>query len=43
MPDVTVNPVDSDLAEIGFELGNDISALESVPTALFCFLRLIIK
>ena len=31
--------LDSDLAEIGFELGNDVSAIESVPTALFCFLR----
>jgi len=30
---------DEDLAEIGFELGNDVSAIESVPTALFCFLR----
>jgi len=30
---------DSDLAEMGFELGNDVSAIESVPTALFCFLR----
>merc|ERR1712098_156712 len=27
------------MEEVAFELGNDVSALESVPTALFCALR----
>lgn len=31
--------LDSELPEICFELGNDVSAIDSVPTALFCFLR----
>eukprot|EP00088_Acartia_fossae_P023000 TRINITY_DN24063_c0_g1_i1.p1 TRINITY_DN24063_c0_g1~~TRINITY_DN24063_c0_g1_i1.p1 ORF type:complete len:367 (+),score=51.45 TRINITY_DN24063_c0_g1_i1:1-1101(+) len=35
----SIEKPDSDLAEIGFELGNDVSAIESVPTAFFCFLR----
>jgi len=30
---------DDDLDEICFELGNDVSAVDSVPTALFCFLK----
>ncbi|XP_023324703.1 poly(ADP-ribose) glycohydrolase ARH3-like isoform X2 [Eurytemora carolleeae] len=30
---------DSELPEICFELGNDVSAIDSVPTAFFCFLR----
>lgn len=30
---------DDDLDEACFELGNDVSAVDSVPTALFCFLR----
>ena len=30
---------DEDLSEICFELGNDVSAVDSVPTAIFCFLR----
>ena len=28
-----------DLPEVSFELGNNVSAVDSVPTALFCFLR----
>ena len=32
---------DSDLEEIMFELGNDVSAVDSIPTALFCFLRVL--
>eukprot|EP00090_Calanus_glacialis_P047611 TRINITY_DN9970_c0_g1_i1.p1 TRINITY_DN9970_c0_g1~~TRINITY_DN9970_c0_g1_i1.p1 ORF type:complete len:376 (-),score=142.77 TRINITY_DN9970_c0_g1_i1:38-1165(-) len=32
---------DDDLDEICFELGNDVSAVDSVPTALFCFLKVI--
>jgi len=32
---------DEDLGEICFELGNDVSAVDSVPTALFCFLKVI--
>jgi len=31
---------DDDLDEICFELGNDVSAVDSVPTALFCFLKI---
>ena len=31
--------IEDDLAEISFELGNDVSAVDSVPTALFCALR----
>jgi len=34
------NPED-DLDEICFELGNDVSAVDSVPTALFCFLKVL--
>jgi len=30
-----------DLDEICFELGNDVSAVDSVPTALFCFLKVL--
>lgn len=25
--------------QVAFELGNDVSAVDSVPTALFCYLR----
>lgn len=32
---------EDDLAEICFELGNDVSAVDSVPTALFCFLKVL--
>ena len=31
-------PLD-DIDEMCFELGNDVSAVDSVPTALFCFLK----
>jgi len=30
---------DTELEEICFELGNTVAAIDSVPTALFCFLR----
>jgi len=30
---------ETDLEEICFELGNSVAAVDSVPTALFCFLR----
>ena len=30
---------DEDLPEVCFELGNNVSAVDSVPTALFCYLR----
>ena len=30
---------EDDLPEVSFELGNNVSAVDSVPTALFCFLR----
>merc|ERR1719154_1035862 len=30
---------ETELEEICFELGNTVAAIESVPTALFCFLR----
>jgi len=33
-----VKPLD-DIDEMCFELGNDVSAVDSVPTALFCFLK----
>jgi len=32
---------EDDLAEMCFELGNDVSAVDSVPTALFCFLKVL--
>jgi len=32
---------EDDLDEICFELGNDVSAVDSVPTALFCFLKVL--
>jgi len=32
---------EDDLDEICFELGNDVSAVDSVPTALFCFMKVI--
>jgi len=32
---------EDDLAEMCFELGNDVSAVDSVPTALFCFLKVV--
>ena len=31
--------LDTELEEICFELGNTVAAIDSVPTALFCFLR----
>ena len=34
-----VNCSEEELAEVAFELGNDVSAVDSVPTALFCYLR----
>eukprot|EP00092_Neocalanus_flemingeri_P036244 GFUD01039461.1.p1 GENE.GFUD01039461.1~~GFUD01039461.1.p1 ORF type:complete len:366 (-),score=109.19 GFUD01039461.1:56-1153(-) len=36
-----IDKSDEDLEEICFELGNDVSAVDSVPTALFCFLKVI--
>ena len=32
---------EDDLAEVVFELGNDVSAVDSVPTAFFCYQRVI--
>ena len=31
---------DDDLAEVMFELGNEVSAVDSVPTAFFCYLKI---
>jgi len=34
-----LNSTDTELEEICFELGNTVAAIESIPTALYCFLR----
>jgi len=34
-----LNCTEDDLPEIAFELGNDVSAVDSVPTAFFCYLK----
>jgi len=36
-----IDKSDDELDEMCFELGNDVSAVDSVPTALFCFLKVI--
>ena len=36
-----IDKSDNDLDEMCFELGNDVSAVDSVPTALFCFLKVV--